>query len=302
MFKYQVFGLNVVSEIDLPELTLSDFSKADLHIRKGKVPPLMKDYVDRGTFYYAAPGRFLFSMDSVAKYMVKQGEEIIIEREKDALDSEVKLFLTGSVFGAMLLQRGYTPLHGCAISKDDQALIICGKSGAGKSSLAAEFIQQGYYLLADDISVIDIQDKLPIVRKGIQLLKLWEDTVKTLHIDTGPGDKLRPSLNKYRKSYEDKATPACTILGAIVLLDTKNSPGFSVEELFGVDKFNCLRSNIYRGIYIEPLDASENIFVTLSRLLEKVRVFRVVRPITPLKIKELAKFVKSTIHAKNNPR
>ena len=131
-FKYQVFGLNIASVIELPELIASNFTQEDIYIREGPVPESMGDYADQGAFYYAAPGKFLFEMDSIGRFWVEGGKEITVEKNDDANQKELTLFLLGSVMGAVLLQRGLTPIHGCTVMKDRKAIIISGKSGVGK--------------------------------------------------------------------------------------------------------------------------------------------------------------------------
>ena len=243
LFHYQLFGLNIVSELSLSGIKESNFSNPDLYIKIGSVPSTLDNYKDKGVFYYAAPGRFLFEMDSVGRFWVNEGKEIIIEKHKTAIDTEVNLFLLGSVMGAALLQRGLTPLHGSAILKDGRAIVIGGKSGAGKSSLAAAFINRGYSLLSDDITVIDVQNDLVHVKRGIQRLKLWADSLKSLQLEESTSSRVRPSLEKFYLPYSGPATPRETELTAIIILEVKNSKGYTIEELTGVEKFEYIRSN-----------------------------------------------------------
>ncbi len=80
----------------------------------------LENYLDRGVFYYAAPGKFLFEMDSVGRFLVTDGKEIIVEKQENAKDSDINLFLLGSVMGAAILQRGLIPLHGSTVVKGNR--------------------------------------------------------------------------------------------------------------------------------------------------------------------------------------
>jgi hypothetical protein len=294
-FKYQVFGINILSSFPISDLVPSRFNKPDLTIREGRVPETMENYADKGTFYFAAPGRFLFGMDAIGRFWAQDGKEIVVEKCKGVHEKELNLFLLGSVMGAAILQRGLTPVHGCAVLKEGSATIITGRSGAGKSSLAADYMKEGYHLVSDDISVIDTKNDIPVVKRGIQHLKLWEDAMRSLDFETRNAEKVRPELNKYRKSFKTASAPDDSVLHYIISLDVKNSKGFTINELHGIEKFNHVRQNIYRGVYIEPLGVSENIFRTISSLLDKVKVFQVARPISPLNIQELRLFIQENI-------
>jgi len=290
-----VFGLNIASAIRLPELEETHFNEIHIHIREDRVPDMMDDYAERGAFYFAAQGRFLFKMDSIGRFWVEDGKEITVEKNKSVSEQELSLFLLGSVMGAIILQRGLTPIHGCTVLKDEKSIILGGKSGVGKSTLAAEFLRNGYQLVADDISVVSMKEGIPVVKKGIRHLKLWEDSLKSLELESGPTERVRPSLNKYRKSFTGVKMPDSSELSAIIYLEVKNTEGFTMKEVHGIEKFNLVRDNLYRGIYIEPLGVSREIFKTISMILDKVRVYQVTRPITPLKIGELGKFIQEKI-------
>lgn len=61
-----------------------------------------------------------------------------------------RCFLDGMVY-CMLVCRRYTPLHAACVSKDGRGVILCGVSGAGKSSLAFACALQGWKFLTDDV-------------------------------------------------------------------------------------------------------------------------------------------------------
>ena len=83
--------------------------------------------------------------------------------------------------GALLHQRGLLAIHGSAVRNDKNTCIITGKSGVGKSSLAAGLLELGYTLVADDISVIgNLENGGFFVHPGIPSLKLWKDVL--LHL------------------------------------------------------------------------------------------------------------------------
>lgn len=46
-------------------------------------------------------------------------------------------------------------LHGCALTKVDATIVICGASGAGKSTVSAKLACRGWSLLAEDLCALD---------------------------------------------------------------------------------------------------------------------------------------------------
>ena len=134
-----------------------------------------------------------------------------------------------------------------------------------------------------------------LVKRAIQHLKLCADTIQALELNLSGLSKVRPSLEKYYIPYTELLVPSNTELSAIVVLEVKNSEGYQIKELNGIEKFEFIRSNIYRGIYIEPLGLTDTTFQSISNILENIDVYRIVRPIAPLKIRELAAFIESNL-------
>jgi hypothetical protein len=103
----------------------------------GPVPQALDDAKKKGVLYQISPDRFLLGLGKIARYLVSEGREIVIERVPGGSDDAVRVFLFGSVFGALLHQRGVLPLHGSAVMPSRGATIFAGPSGSGKSMLAA---------------------------------------------------------------------------------------------------------------------------------------------------------------------
>ena len=298
--KYKLFGLNIQSEIELPELIRSEFEIPDVEIFLDQVPDELPGYKSKGVLYKAKSGMFLFKLDTVGKYLVENGKTIKIERLNKSTDSELRLFLLGSAFGALVHQRELLPFHGSTVVKDGRAMIISGNSGAGKSTLAAVLVKRGYHLLADDISVIDFREKEAVVYPGIPHLKLWEDVLKKMG-EKPEYDKVRPQLLKYRKPVKGPLTNVPVVADKIIVLGTKNSEGFEAKQVKGIEKFNVLKNNTYRFQFVEGLGVMKRHFDMVSHLAGSLEVWQVKRPVSPLLLEELGDFVEELMQGNIQP-
>jgi hypothetical protein len=281
----------ISSEIQIPELPLVKFpvKKADVSIFFGKNPKEIRNYRDSGVLFQAKTNELLFKLDTVASFLVQNGERIVIERFHHSTDADIRLFLLGSVFGALFHQKGLLPFHGSTVVRNNEAIIIGGHSGSGKSTLAASLISKGFGLLSDDISVIEIS-KTPFVHHGIPHLKLWKDVLFALGEQSNEYDKIRPRINKFRKPVSLVPEGYTIPLSKIVILNVKNTPGFKMAMLSGAEKFDALRRNIYRYRYLYGLGAQENNFRVIGELASKIDVLEMERPNSPLLLQEFAEF------------
>ncbi|MGD8397684.1 MAG: hypothetical protein PVG11_02390, partial [Anaerolineae bacterium] len=59
-------------------------------------------------------------------------------------------FLEGLAFSLLATTRGFIPFHAACVVKAGQSLVLGGKAGAGKSTLAYACARRGYQILAED--------------------------------------------------------------------------------------------------------------------------------------------------------
>lgn len=276
-YPYKVYGLQISSELELPELTPVQHGKADVTVEFGKVPEHLPEVSGSGVLFEAAFNDFLFKFEGIGRYRVQDGKRIIIQPENEALPEEIRLVLLGSSIGALLHQRGMLAIHGSAITDGNQTTILSGQSGVGKSTLAAALLELGYSVIADDISVIGRNGRGHFsVERGIPHLKLWKDALVLLN-KTGDFSKVRPQLEKYRMPipFLEEETPR---LSKMVVINPSNSKDFSYSEILGKDKFHQLRSNTYRLQFIDKMHQTEVHFHNLSRLVNAIQMFHAGRP------------------------
>lgn len=293
-YHYKVYGLHIGSALELPELIPARNTASEVDIGFGSIPEHLPEVRGSGVLFEASFNDFLFKYEGIGRIRVQNGNRIIIQAEKGALMSDIRLVLLGSGLGALLHQRGMLAIHGSAITNGRHTAIITGPSGVGKSSLAAGLFELGFSVIADDISVICENGNSQFkVAHGIPHLKLWKDVLN--HLNHGNElTRVRPQLEKYRKpiSLPAEETPG---LSKVVVINPSNERDFSCSEVLGNEKFHLLRSNTYRLRYIDKMDRTEAHFRNLSRLVPSVQVVYVNRPYHPLNIFDFATYVSGII-------
>ncbi|MGW8313954.1 MAG: hypothetical protein ACWGNV_00025 [Bacteroidales bacterium] len=286
-YYYRVYGLDIYSELELPELIPGQPHQEDVTVRFGKVPEHLPEVRGSGVLFEATTNDFLFKFKGIGRYRVQSGKRIIIQADKEAIPDEIRLVLLGSCIGALLHQRGILALHGSAITDGHQTVILSGPSGAGKSTLAAAFFELGYSVIADDISVIGYNEKQQfIVEHGIPHLKLWKDVLAHFN-QSDDFAKVRPRLEKYRKPIP-LSEEGGTRLTRMVILNPSNSTDFKYTEILGLGKFHQLRDHTYRLQFIDKLDQTEAHFHNLSLLVNSIQMFQANRPQNLQKVVEFA--------------
>ncbi len=221
---------------------------------------------------------FFFDVKNVARYRVQDGKNVSICPYEDADEASINLFLEGSVLGAVLHQRQLLPFHGSSFEYKSKGIMICGRSGVGKSSVTAAFCQNGAKYINDDISPMKIDSSKTVILPYKTWIKLWDDTLEKLEIENNELEKIRPEIEKFylkmrKENYSDFD------LNQIFILNIHNKEAYEANVLNGIQKYNALRKQIYRKVYLKGMPETEKeYFKQLFLLAAKVKVTSIERP------------------------
>lgn len=283
---YTAWGLNIASCLELPGF-LPGTQAPDVTIRFHEVPAALHGAEHSGVCFDAGPGRFLLRLQDIARYLVVDGKEIHIEPAPGAEPDAIRLFLLGSVIGALLHQRGILPLHASAIRVNGSAIAFAGDSGVGKSTLAAAFLKRGKTMVADDICAVTVENNTPLVWPGSPNLKLWHDALQKLDEDPASLARVRASMEKYRYPVETGFDPQPLPLRKLYILRATNEDRFAMDRLSGAEKLNVLLNITYRFGFLKGLGGKNQHFRQCAAIGRQTEVSRVRRPRDGFRIEEL---------------
>lgn len=304
---YCAYNLIVQSEFPLPELlpmSAGDGSPERaatlpvVHIRQGDVPTGLEQATAQGVLYQASANQFLLKLDRIARYLVRNGNEIIIQPATDALASDIRVFLLGSCFGALLHQRELLVLHASGIQTERGALLFCGPSGIGKSALLGELLKRGYPMVVDDVCAVTVDGTgQPMVLPAYPRTRLWADSAKALQIDTEGLERTRPTMEKYERQLPDQFFDQPTPLRHIYHLTTHNQDDMRLEPLPPIQTFNAVLHNTYRYGFLDGLALRRPHFQLVSAVAGQVGVTRVARPSGRFTLQVLADAIEAALAA-----
>ena len=283
---YTAYGLRVASQIELPHFREAPAGEADVTVRYGAAPAMLPGATTTHGLWAAAPGEFLLNLEGTARYRVSGGREIVVEPLGDD-DDLVAVLLAGTVWTALMQQRGLVVLHASAVCADRGALLFLGPSGSGKSTLAAAFAARGYAVVCDDMSAVRIGAHGPVVLPGNPCLRLWADALERLGRDAGALQRVRPGLEKYllpvgRLRDEPQA------VGAAYILRTTNVPDLQLVPLRPQRALVSLWTCSRRTKFVDAFGARAAHFRDTARIAQDVPVVRTRWPFALWRLDRLA--------------
>lgn len=273
---YRLFGLNIMSELPLPDLEPRQIGPSfDVAIDGAAVPGCEEE--PEGL--YVRPEGAVLNIRGVGRYLVTGGNRISVEPDPAATDRNVRLYLLGSAFGAILHQRGLLPLHANVIDFDGTAVAFMGHSGAGKSTLASWFHDRGYPIVGDDVCVVT-QDAEghPVAELGLPRMRLWNDALAASGRKAGDYEASFDDMDKFDVPTTNPRSPELRRLGAIYDL-RRAEPGSetAIERMTGIDAIQSLVANTYRGAFVPLLGEVKRHLDQCIRLSRQVPLFRLQR-------------------------
>lgn len=254
--RYSAFGLEIHSEILLPELPFEGAREGDpdVSIRFASFSE-PAPATPGGARFHAEDGVGYLNVPRVGHFRISEGRRIDIDPNPSANEQQLRLFLLGSAFGVLCHQRGLLPLHANAIVVNGSAFAFAGRSGIGKSTLAAHFHSLGYPILSDDVCVLSFDEEgRPLAWPGLPRLRLWRDAVETFGHDVETLQRAFHGRDKFHvpiaAAPENRAYPLARLY---VLSDLLPEEPREIRRLTAHHAVRAAMANTYRTQYIAPL-------------------------------------------------
>lgn len=278
---YCLAGFTVDSEIALQGMRIAypAGKPAEITIRRGKLPWELEKPTQTGPTWQMDADRFLLRIPDVARFLLTGGHRIDFETENDTPPDDVAIFVAGTVLGILLHQRGQMVLHASAVDVHGKAVLFCGTSASGKSTLAAALVDRGFPLLADDLAAFafDAAGRASVHSDG-RNLKLWTRTIEELSLGARQGTAVRRRLHKFHVEPAIASNDALPI-GAIYALRETRPPHVSgIQGQNAVDAALTLRRCAYRPALVVRMDQQARYFHAATRIADAAGVFILTRP------------------------
>lgn len=145
------------------------------------------------TRFYRTPAGFLLRFPDLADFEISEdGGTVRSWPAPGVSDASLQHLYLNQVLPLALSKGGQLVFHASAVDLDGQGVAFIGRSGRGKSTLAASFATNGFPFLADDGLVIEggvSEDRVLACHPSI---RLWEDSQMAL---VGTGARTAPPLH-----------------------------------------------------------------------------------------------------------
>ena len=295
--RYCALGAEISSDLVLPELQTSDSaSDALVLIQQGD----HEQWPSIETSPYSTPILQLATQDwrleleGIGWFRATGGERLEWQRWDDSVSyRDIRTFAVTSGLGALAIQRGALVLHGTALERDGEAILLLGHPAAGKSTLAWCLIQEGWHLLSSELVAVGSDG---IVQPGMHQLKLWHEAAVALELNWAQLPPVRKGLKRYALVAEElTCMPQPTPLRLIYSLNrAKEDSGKENDTEVGVEMEKVsikashnfsqktalvrLRNQAFHARMYRGMDAEAQLFIQAAALARTVPLHALIVP------------------------
>jgi hypothetical protein len=172
--------------------------KSDVLIQLGPGPSPVDKGLDSGAIFTHSLECSLIRIKAVADFEIRSGQQISVWPAIGAAQKDIEIFLFGLVWATLCHQRSLLPLHASAILTDEGIAAFAGRSGAGKSTIAALMGSLDYKFFSDDMLPIDFEkNSTPGAWPYLRRLKLQRDSIIQLALTATEHVSDRLDKDKY---------------------------------------------------------------------------------------------------------
>ena len=281
-YSYIAYGLNIGSTIKIPDLVDGNL-ESDVKVRFGDLTDQFLDCTIK-TPVIETPGcrvrvsehAMSFDWPKIGKFLIVNGDEVVVEPASEAIEDDLVPFLTGPVMIALLHQRGYLVLHGSSVMINGATVAFLGQKGHGKSTLAATMSVRGHSLLSDDVVPIYFSDGKPHTIPGYPRIKLNPDSVNAIGSDPDSLPLIHRLIEKHSFTTPQFRSGEPVELSAVYFLDLSDK--IEIQSIKQTQGFVELVANTHANHHLKRLNSQEKHFGICQQLVLSVPVFRLARP------------------------
>lgn len=259
---YQIYGLTIASDIDLPELTpeADGSPQWTFHVchegalspkdppkwfhtsaRAGDEPWVRAAKHDAG---------YLLRFTELADFVIGPAtRDIRCYAMPDVPQVTIRHLLFDHVM-PRVLSRGALVLHASTVVIHGEAVLFLGDTGQGKSTLTAAFCSRGFPLLTDDCLLVRDEQNRPVGVPGYPGLRLWPDVVSVVAASGMPRSPVAHYVDKVRLGTDEaiefceKPVPICRAY--VLAEDTPSAEGVRITPLDPRARLAELIAHTYR--------------------------------------------------------
>lgn len=295
---YNAFGLNIESDIFLPELKRNDEAapNMDVEIKWGDLKTTWCRLNGEPKKFIVQNNCVMFQVQDTAIFSIQDGKRIVVSPLYGSKEDKIRLYILGTCMGVIMMQKRILPLHGSAVAINGKAYAFVGDKGAGKSTLATAFINKGYPFISDDLTPVTLtSEKKPIITPSYPQQKLWRESLEGFGMRQSDFKPLFERENKFAVPVScNFITKPLPLAGVFELVRTENE-NIQIMPIPKLERLFTLFNHTFRSFLVPRLGLLDWHFNCLASFINQIDMYQLQRPSSRFTADSLFSMVMNTI-------
>ena len=294
MKKYLLYDLSISSDIDLlisdDICRLPDDALCEITVRRNSRKP--NELIAKKPITSEYSQNFCWFYSKIGFITIEHGHEINVYPEGTPSDTELATFILGWGLAFLFYQRDSLGIHCTGLFGNERAFLICGDSGAGKSTTAFKLLDRGYRFLNDDIAFLSEKDSF-LLHPAFPVQKMCRNVAETVNYKTRLKyiDEDKDKFAYLNTEYFENTPHPLSVLFCIGI--GSNITTLKHHEVYGLDKVKTVLDNLFMNPLFETTGFPNNVMTSVLKLSAKIRVVKILRPNKLDTVEEICSVIES---------
>lgn len=310
MYRYKIYGVIFDSDIELQECeAVKPDTPYEVTIRYGELSDMVSDMEkirasgirknakgETASRYIKREGNTYYNcVVDVGYYKVTEGKLIEYRACNSAEDHLFRQWLLCYAVTVAMIQRKSVIAHcaGLLVPDSDKAIIVCGDSGAGKSTISDALMKRGLQFISDDSVRLDVIEGEAKVIGSYRQRRFCTDVVEREGYD----------LSEFTKLSEGSRIKWMKIVGdgymgdkphrfyKMFFLSLSDTDKVEVKQVCGYEKIPTLMRALYKTDVYKSEGLSPDLFQKMANIMKDTDVYVISRPSQGITIDEITDFI-----------
>lgn len=244
----------------------------------------------KGACYQISTTDFWLNVPSVARFLVTNGQQIVIDPNLGVDEDSIRAFLFNVCFEVLLKQRQHLVIPGYALKLGASGAAFLGAPGPGYYMLLGEFVKRRYSVLGGNFFALTVAGN---ILPGMAQIELWPHIAYQLGFDLHALKQIRPEVTKCIIPLEQDFSDAVP-LDYIYILRTHKQNELFISSIDGPQKIDYLRSYMKENRLTE-LRGDDNSLEHFIKIVNQAELICLNLPSTGLKLRNLADSIENDL-------
>lgn len=252
MYRYRIYCLEVQSDLEFPQLLISNNDcSPDIIISRGNIS--REPHVPANIKYEI--GEEVSWLENNTCYLrIEKGSTITYSLKEGGNRKYLITYILGWGLAMLAYQRNELAMHCSVVCDDKGAVLICGESGCGKSTITTAFLESGYRFMADDMAFVSTHDGISYVKPAFPYQKLCRDAAMESSCHVEDMIYIDEMKDKYLIPYRGDFVDSPVKIRSMLILFQCKGEKVIYKEISGIDRLHvCLNNTFLRRLLKERM-------------------------------------------------